>query len=203
MPIARPVGHNAIPSQMPSRSTVSGSGQPGKLRGRGCSWRQSQGCSGIKQNIPLSDRASQHLAPAAGEQINIIVATELHFFFVCESLCFTSLFCKVVLSLSLFISFATSSFCTSPADPLVLLCCRVSGFNFISCAKLHTPKVFVPFFFFFLFFAWSKENNNSKLNLKVLRRFLWLKACELRCPGRAPQSPEYPGSSAKGWYSTS
>lgn len=26
MPIARPVGHNAIPSQMPSRSTVSGSG---------------------------------------------------------------------------------------------------------------------------------------------------------------------------------
>lgn len=79
MPIARPVEHG-IPSQMPSRSTVSGSGQPGKLRGRGCSWRQSQGCSGIKQNMPLSGCASQHLAPAAGEQINFIVSTEFHFF---------------------------------------------------------------------------------------------------------------------------
>lgn len=95
MPIAKPVGHNAIPSQMPSRSTVSGSGQSGKLRGRGCSWRQSQGCSGIKQNTPLSGRASQHLAPAAGEQINIIVATELHIF-VCvkvyvSPICFAKL----------------------------------------------------------------------------------------------------------------
>lgn len=119
MPIARPVGHSGIPSQMPSRSTVSGSGQTGKLRGWGCSWRQSQGCSGIKQNMPLSGRASQHLAPAAGKQINIIVSTELHFF-VCESLCFTNLFCKVVLSLS--IGFATSSFRMSPADPPALPC---------------------------------------------------------------------------------
>lgn len=150
MPIARPVAHSGIPSQMPSRSTVSGSGQPRKMRGRGCSWRQSQGCSGIKQNMPLSSRASQHLAAAAGEQINIRVAAELHFF-VCENLCFTSLFCKVVLSLSLFISFATSSFCTSPAEPPALLRCPVSGFHFISCAKLHTPMLVVPFFFLLVF----------------------------------------------------
>lgn len=192
MPIARPSGHSGITSQMPSRSTVSGSGQPGKLRGWGCSWRQSQGCSGIKQNMPLSDCASQHLAPAAGEQINIIVSTELQFLCVWKSMFHQPVLqsCalpELVHQLCHFFFLHVST----------LLRCRVSGFNFISCVKLHMPEVFVPFF------SWRKENNNSILNLGVLRKFLWLKTCEQRCPGRAPQAPEYPASSAKGWYSTS
>lgn len=193
MPIARPLGHSGIPSQMPSRSTVSGSGQPGKLRGWGCSWRQSQDCSGIKQNMPLSGRASQHLAPAAGEQINIIVSTELHFC-VCV---------KVYVSPTCFAKLCSPWACSS-ALPLLLfarlnaaaLPCQWFQFHFLW-------ETSYAWSFCSFFFSWRKENNNSKLNLRVLRKFLWLKPCEQRCPGRTPQSPEYPGSSAKGWYITS
>lgn len=199
MPIARPVWHSGIPSQMPSRSTVSGSGPPGKLRGQGCSWRQSQGCSRIKQNMPLSSRASQHLAPAAEEQINIIVSTELYFF-VCVKVCVSpTCFAKLC-----------SPWACSPALPLPLFahplqthpcCCTTVSVVSISFPVRNLMRL--KFLFPFFFFAWRKENNNSKLKLRVLMKFLWLKACEQRRSGWAPQSPKYPVSSAKGCCSTS
>lgn len=148
MPIARPVWHSGIPSQMPSRSTVSGSGQPGKLRGQGCSWRQSQGCSRIKQNMPLSSRASQHLAPAAEEQINIIVSTELYFF-VCVRVCVSpTCFAKLC-----------SPWACSPALPLPLFahplqthpcCCTTVSVVSISFPVRNLMRLKFLFLFFFL-----------------------------------------------------
>lgn len=79
MPTERPVGHSSIPAEIPSRSTVSDSAQPWELRGWSCRWKLSQGWSGVKQKMPVSSRASQHLAPAAWRQINSIVSTQLRF----------------------------------------------------------------------------------------------------------------------------
>lgn len=168
MPISRPVGHSGIPSQTPSRSTASGSGQPAKLRGRGCSWRQSQGCSGIKQNMPLSGCASQHLAPAAGEQINIIVSTDLHFFVcvkVCVSpTCFAKLCSPWALQLLLFA-------CLLQTRPRCCAAVSVVSISF-PVRNFICLKFLFLFFIFFFFFSWRKENSNSKLNLRVLRKFL-------------------------------
>lgn len=152
MPIERPVGHSGILSEMPSRSTVSSSGQPWKLRGRSCSWRLSQGCSGIKQNMPVSSRASQHLAPAAWKQINTIESTQLCFF-VCGSRQFTDLFCKVALSVSLFINFATSSFGISSAEPP-----RALFSSAISVVSISFPVWnFICLKFLFSFFLEGKK----------------------------------------------
>lgn len=151
---------------MAFRSTLSGSGQPWGLQGQSWNQRWSQGCSGIKQNMPISSRASQHLAPAAWKQINTPVSTQL---------CFSLSACVEVCSSPTCSAKLCFLWAWSSALPLLLLAHPLqTPHTHTLCFALlvSVASISFPVWNFrclkFLFHFWRKENNSSELNLGVL-----------------------------------